>query len=188
MVPKDYAIITAPLTQLIKKDEAFTWTDLRDQAFNKLKQILASEPILKLLDFDKTFEVIVDACGQGIGGILQQDRHPIAYESRQLRVHEKNYPTHDLELLAVIHALKKWRHYLLGQTFELVTDHKNLKWIFTQNDLNMRQRRWVEFLQEFSFEISFCPGKQNQVADALSQRVIALAISLVNSTLLEEIQ
>ena len=135
---KDYAIITAPLTQLIKKDETFTWTDLKDQAFNKLKQILASEPILKLPDFDKTFEVIVDACGQGIGGILQQDRHPIAYESRQLRVHEKNYPNHDLELLAIIHALKKWRHYLLGQTFELVTDHKNLKWIFTQNDLNMR--------------------------------------------------
>ena len=103
-------------------------------------------------------------------------------------MHEKNYPTHDLELLAVIHALKKWLHYLLGQTFELVTDHKNLKWIFTQNDLNMRQRRWVEFLQEFSFEISFCPGKQNQAADALSQRVTTLAISIVNSTLPEEIQ
>ena len=152
---KEYAFITAPLTQLTKKDEAFTWSDLRDQAFNQLKQVLASEPVLKLPDFDKTFEVIVDACGQGIGGILQQDRHPIAYESRQLRIHEKNYPTHDLELLAVIYALKKWRHYLLSQTFELVTDHKSLKWIFTQPDLNMRQRRWVEFLQEFSFEIKF---------------------------------
>ena len=103
-------------------------------------------------------------------------------------MHEKNYPTHDMELLAIIHALKKWHHYLLGQTFELVVDHKNLKWIFTQNDLNMRQRRWVEFLQEFSFEISFCPGKQNQAADALRQRVTTLAISLVNATLPEEIQ
>ena len=111
-----------------------------------MKEILVSEPVLKLPDFDKPFEVIVDACSQGIGDILQQERHPVAYESRQLRIHENNYPTHDLELLAVIHALKKWCHYLLSQTFELVTDHTSLKWIFTQPDLNMRQRRWVEFL------------------------------------------
>ena len=110
---REYAFITEPLTQLTKKDEAFTWLELRDQAFNKVKEILASEPVLKLPDFDKTFEVIVDTCEQGIGGILQQE-HPIAYESRQLRIHEKNYPTHDLELLAVAHALKKWRHYLLS--------------------------------------------------------------------------
>ncbi len=186
-VPK-YALITSPLTELTKKEEAFTWSDARDYAFNQVKELLASDPVLKLPDFDKTFEVIVDACGQGIGGILQQDHHPIAYESRQLRVHEKNYPTHDLELLAVIHALKKWRHYLLSQTFELVTDHKSLKWIFTQSDLNMRQRRWVEFLQEFSFEIKFRPGKDNQAADALSRRVVALAISLVNSTFPDEVQ
>ena len=153
-----------------------------------VKEILASEPVLKLPDFEKTFKVIVDACGQGIGGILQQDHHPIAYESRQLRIHEKNYPTHDLELLAVVHALKKWRHYLLSQVFELVTDHKSLKWIFTQPNLNMRQRRWVEFLQEFTFEIKFRPGKENQAADALSRRIVALAISLANSTLTEEIQ
>lgn len=131
----------------------------------------------------------MDACGKGIGGILQQERHPIAYESRQLRTHEKNYPTHDLELLAVIHALKKWRHYQLSQTFELVTDHKSLKWIFFQPDLNMRQRRWVEFLQEFSFEIKFRPNnKENQATDALSRRIVALAISLVNSPLPEEVQ
>ena len=93
-----------------------------------------------------------------------------------------------MELLAVVHALKKWRHYLLSQVFELVTDHKSLKWIFTQPDLNMRQRKWVEFLQEFTFEIKFRPGKENQAADALSKRVVVLAISLANSTLLEEIQ
>ena len=157
---KEYAFITGTLTELTHKDEVFAWTETRDLAFNRLKEILASEPVLKLPDFDKIFEVIVDACGQGIGGILQQDRHPIAYESRQLRIHEKNYPTHDLELLAVIHALKKWRHYLLSQTFELVIDHKSLKWIFTQPDLNMRQRRRVEYLQDFSFEIKFKHGKE----------------------------
>ena len=185
---KNYALIAGPLTELTKKDEAFIWTDKRELAFTKMKEILASKPVLKMPNFDKTFEVIVDACGQGVGGILQQEHHPIAYESRQLRIHEKNYLTHDLELLAVIHALKKWRHYLLGQTFELVTDHKSLKWIFTQPELNMRQRRWVEFLQEFSFEIKFRPGKENQAADALSRRVVALAISLVNSALPKEVQ
>ena len=112
---KDDAFITKPLTQLTRKSEDFAWSKFRDQAFNLVKEILASEPVLKLPDFEKTFKVIVDECGQGIGGILQQDHHPIAYKSRQLRIHEKNYPTHDLELLAVVHALKKWRHYLLSQ-------------------------------------------------------------------------
>ncbi|MCO5566311.1 hypothetical protein L7F22_019988 [Adiantum nelumboides] len=90
--------------------------------------------------------------------------------------------------LAVVHALKKWRHYLLSQIFELVTDHKSLKWIFIQPDLNMRQRRWVEFFQEFNFEIKFRPGKENQTADALSRRVVTLAISLLSSSLPEEVQ
>lgn len=134
------------------------------------------------------FEVVVDVCGQGIGGILKQEGHPVTYESRQLRIHKKNYPNHDLELLAVVYALKRWRHYLLGRMFQLLTDHKILKWIFTQPDLNMRQRRWVELLQEFKFEIKFRPRKENAAADALSQRVVSLAISLLHSTLLEEIQ
>lgn len=184
----EYALISGPLTELTKLDESFIWTDKRDTAFNKLKDLLASSPVLKLPDFEKAFEVIVDACGQGVGGILRQEGHPIAYESRQLRVHEKNYPTHDLELLAVVHALKKWRHYLLSQVFELVTDHKSLKWIFTQPELNMRQRRWVEFLQEFNFEIKFRPGKENQAADALSRRVSTLAISLLSSSLTKDVQ
>ncbi|MCO5551438.1 hypothetical protein L7F22_004941 [Adiantum nelumboides] len=165
---QDYALISKPLTELTQIDETFIWTEKRDFAFNELKNLLATSPVLKLPDFEKTFEVIVDACAKGVGGILRQEGHPIAYESRQLRIHERNYPTHDLELLAVVHALKKWRHYLLSQIFELVTDHKSLKWIFTQPELNMRQRRWVEFLQEFNFEIKFRPGKENQAADALS--------------------
>ena len=86
-----------------------------------------------------------------------------------------------------MHALKKWRHYLLSQVFKLVTDHKSLKWIFTQPDLNMQQRRLVEYLQELSFEIKFRPGKENQAADALRKRGVALAVSLVKSTLPHEI-
>ena len=86
-----------------------------------------------------------------------------------------------------MHALKKWRHYLLNQVFELVADHKSLKWIFTQPHLNLQQCQWVEFLQEFSFEIKFRLGKKNQAADALSRREVALAITLVKSSLPDEI-
>ncbi|MCO5559190.1 hypothetical protein L7F22_012785 [Adiantum nelumboides] len=135
---QNYALILGPLTELTHEDESFIWIEKRDSAFNELKELLAKSPVLKLPDFEKTFEVIVDACAKGVGGILRQEGHPVAYESRQLRIHERNYPTHDLELLAVVHALKKWRHYLLSQIFELVTDHKSLKWIFIQPDLNMR--------------------------------------------------
>ena len=96
---------------------------------------MVNAPILKLPDFSKTFVVSTDASGQAIGGVLTQEDRPVAYESRKLRPHELNYPTHDLELLAIVHALKMWRHYLLGRRFELHTDHKSLKWLFTQPDL-----------------------------------------------------
>ena len=93
---REYAFITKPLTQLTRKDEDFSWSKVRNQAFNKVKEIVASKLVLKLPDFEKTFEVIVDACGHGIGGILQQDSHPISYEFGQLRIHKKKYSTHDL--------------------------------------------------------------------------------------------
>ena len=163
------------------------WIHRRNIAFNSLKNTLASNLVLRLLGFEKPFEVIVDTRGQGIGGILKQEGYLVAYESRQLRIHEKNYPTQDLELLAIIYALKRWRHYLLRKKFKLVTDHKSLKWIFTQPDLNMRQRRWLEFLQEFELEIKFKPGKQNAAADALSRRVITLAITILQTSLMDDI-
>ena len=131
---KGYAFIAGPLTQLTRKGKPFIWREERNHAFNSLKNALASDPVLKLPNFDKPFEVIVDACAQGIGGILQQEKHRIVYESCTLRVHERNYPTHDLELLAIIYALKKWRHYLLGQPFKLVTDHKSLNGYFPRHN------------------------------------------------------
>ena len=125
-----YAKIASPLTSILKKTNKFEWNDKAQASFEKLKDALVNAPILKLPDFTKSFLVITNASGQAIGGVLTQEGRPVAYTSRKLRLHELNYPTHDLELLAVIHALKIWRHYLLGRKFELHTDHKSLKWIF----------------------------------------------------------
>jgi hypothetical protein len=94
----------------------------------------------------------------------------VAYSSCQLKIHEKIYPTHDLELATVVHALKTWRHYLYGQKFDIYMDHKSLKYIFTQSELNMRQRRWLELINDYELDIHYHPGKANVVADALSRK------------------
>ena len=111
-----------------------------------------------------------DASGHGLGCVLMQEGHVVSYPSRQLRKHEKNYPTHDLELAAVVHALKIWRHYLIGKRTEIYTDHKSLKYIFTQPDLNLRQRRWLEFIKDYDIGINYHPGKANVLAYALSRK------------------
>jgi hypothetical protein len=97
-----------------------------------------------------------------------QEGKIVAYASRQLRKHEQNYPTHDLELAAVVHALKIWRHYMIGNKCQIFTDHKSLKYIFTQKDLNLRQRRWLELIKDYDLDIQYHPGKANVAADALS--------------------
>jgi hypothetical protein len=99
-----------------------------------------------------------------------QEGRVIAYASRQLRRHEEHYPTHDLELAVVVHALNIWCHFLLGNTFHLYTDQKSLKYIFTQLELNMRQRRWLELIKDYDIEIHYHPGKANVVADALGRK------------------
>ena len=111
-----------------------------------------------------------DASGSGLGCVLMQRGKVVAYASRQLRPHERNYPVHDLELAAVVFALKIWRHYLLGQRVNMYTDHKSLKYIFTQRDLNMRQRRWLELVADFDEDLQYHPGKANAAPDALSRR------------------
>jgi hypothetical protein len=117
-----------------------------------------------------------------------QDGHVVAYASRQLRKHEVNYPTHDLELVIVVRALKIWRHYLMGKRCELYTDHKSLKYIFTQSNLNLRQRRWLELIKDYDMEINYHPRKANVVADALSRRshVSQLVVDSMSFELCEE--
>jgi hypothetical protein len=136
-----------------------------------LKKLLTSAPILRIADPNVDFVVCTDACKEGLGGVLSQNGSVICYESRKLKEHEKNYSTHDLELAAIVHALRKWRHYLMGRRFELITDHNGLKYLFDQPTLNARQSRWLEFLCEYDFEIKYIKGKENKVVDALSRRV-----------------
>ena len=135
-----------------------------------MKQKLTTAPVLTLPDIHRDFVIYCDASRQGLGCVLMQDGKVVAYASCQLRTHEQNYPTHDLELAAVVHALKIWRHYLIGNKCEIFTDHKSLKYIFTQPDLNLRQRRWLELVKDYNLEIHYHPGKANVVADALSRK------------------
>ncbi|WVZ80919.1 hypothetical protein U9M48_028353, partial [Paspalum notatum var. saurae] len=167
---ESFSSIAKPMTSLLEKGVPFNWTKERQAAFDELKKRLTTAPVLTLPDLTKSFTVYCDASKEGLGCVLMQEGNVIAYASRQLRKHEVNYPTHDLELAAVVHALKIWRHYLFGNRCEIYTDHKSLKYIFTQNELNMRQRRWLELIKDYDLEIHYHPGKANVVADALSRK------------------
>ena len=130
------------MTRLTQKGVKFEWSEDCEQSFQELKQRLVSAPILTIPTGDEGFIIYSDASKKGLGCVLMQHGKVVAYASRQLKPYEQNYPTHDLELAAVIFALKIWRHHLYGVQCEVFTDHKSLKYIFTQKELNIRQRRW----------------------------------------------
>ena len=165
-----FSKIAAPLTKLTRKDVKYDWVDACQKSFDELKGRLTSAPVLALPNGRDGFVVYSDASRQGLGCVLMQNDRVIAYASRQLKKHEQNYPTHDLELAAVVFALKIWRHYLYGVPCRIFTDHKSLKYIFTQKELNLRQRRWLELIKDYDCTIEYHPGKANVVADALSRR------------------
>ena len=167
---KDFSKLAMPLTQLTKKAQKFEWTEKCEESFQELKQRLVTAPVLTLPDNQGNFEIFSDASLKGLGCVLMQHGKVIAYASRQLKPHELKYPTHDLELAAIVFALKIWRHYLYGEKCEIYTDHKSLKYIFTQKELNMRQRRWLELIKDYDCVINYHPGKANVVADALSRK------------------
>jgi hypothetical protein len=137
----DFSKIAKPMTELLKKGVKYEWSQKCEDAFHTLRQHLTTAPVLAQPDNTKSFDVYCDASCTGLGCVLMQDNRVIAYASRALRPHKQNYPTHDLELPVVVHALKIWRHYLMGAHCNIYTNHKSLKYIFTQADLNMRQRR-----------------------------------------------
>ncbi|KAD4982099.1 hypothetical protein E3N88_18770 [Mikania micrantha] len=169
---QNFSRIAVPLTSLTRKSEKFEWGPKQIEAFQILKDRLTHAPILALPEGVEDFVVYCDASYTGLGCVLMQRNKVIAYASRQLKTHEKNYVTHDLELGAIIFALKLWRQYMYGVHFTVYTDHKSLKYIFDQKELNMRQQRWMETLNDYDCEIIYHEGKANVVADALSRKEI----------------
>ncbi|KAL4388250.1 hypothetical protein GQ457_09G016270 [Hibiscus cannabinus] len=167
---KGFSTIALPLTKLLRKDQLFNWSENQQRSFDQLKQALTHAPVLVQPESGKEFTVYSDASHSGLGCVLMQNENVLAYASRQLKPHELNYPTQDLELAAIVFALKIWRHYLYGEKCHMFTDHKSLKYLLTQNDLNLRQRRWMELLKDYDLVIDYHPGKANVFADALSRK------------------
>ncbi|KAA0040402.1 pol protein [Cucumis melo var. makuwa] len=168
---ENFSRIATPLTQLTRKGAPFVWSKACEDSFQNLKQKLVTAPVLTVPDGYGSFVIYSDASKKGLGCVLMQQGKVVAYASRQLKSHEQNYPTHDLELAAVVFALKIWRHYLYGEKIQIFTDHKSLKYFITQKELNMRQRRWLELVKDYDCEILYHPGKANVVADSLSRKV-----------------
>ncbi|GJU02400.1 putative reverse transcriptase domain-containing protein [Tanacetum coccineum] len=157
-----FSLISKPLTKLTQKNKKYEWGKDEEEAFELLKQKLCCAPILALPEGSEDFVVYCDASLKGFGAVLMQREKVIAYASRQLRTHEENYTTHDLELGAVVFALRLWRHYLYGTKCVVYTDHKSLQYILDQKELNMRQRRWIELLSDYDCEDSIIyPGKRS---------------------------
>jgi hypothetical protein len=167
---KRFLKISKPKTELLEKDKQFEWTPACGASFQELKKRLTTAWALVMPDMVKPFSIYCDVSGQGLGCVLMQDGRVVAYASRQLRKLEVNYPTHDLELATVVHALMILRHYLMGKRYELYIDYKSLKYIFTQSNLNLRQRRWLELIKDYDLGINYHSGKANVVADALIRR------------------
>jgi hypothetical protein len=186
----DFSKIAKPMIELLKKEVKFHWNDKCEEAFHTLRKLLTTAPVLAQPDSTKPFDVYCNAFGTRLGRVLMQNNRVIAYASRALRNHEQNYPTHDLELAAVIHALKIWRHHLMGAKCNIYTDHKSLKYIFTQANLNMRQRRWLELIKDYDLEVHYHPGKANMVANALSRKAHChcLSVEIFHETLCYQIR
>lgn len=168
------------MTELLKKDHKFVWSDDCKNSFDELKTRLTSAPFLTLPDIYRSFDVYCDTSRRAIEYILMQDIKVMAYASRDLIIHYGNYPTHDLELAAVAHTFKIWRHYLMGKRCQIFIDHNSLKYIFTQSDLNLHQIRCLEFVKYYDLGINYHLGKANVVADALS-RIRDILNSLMGS-------
>jgi hypothetical protein len=178
----NFSKIAKPITELLKRGNKYVWSEACDEAFKHLKKLLTTSPVLPQPDTAKPFDVYCDAFGTGLGGVLMQEGHVISYSSRQLRRLEEHYPTHDLELVAVVMALRTWRHYLLRNVVHIYMDQKSLKYIFTQPGLNMRQQRWLELIKDYELEVHYHRVKANVVADALSHKAHSNCLAAIHWT------
>ena len=182
---KGYGAIAKPLTTLLKKD-GFNWGEEAEDAFQKLKLAMCSTPVLALPDFSQPFIVETDACYGGIGAVLMQNRRPLAYLSQGLGQKNLGLSIYENELLALVTAVTKWRHYLEGHHFIINTDHQSLKYLLEQRITTPLQQKWLTKLMGLSYEICYKKGKENVVADALSRKGRDEAECVVTSTVTPE--
>ncbi|KAL0447549.1 UNVERIFIED_CONTAM: Transposon Tf2-11 polyprotein [Sesamum latifolium] len=157
------------MTDLLKKMETWNWTPQCQESFDRLKRAMVTDPVLALPDMSKPFVVETDASNFALGGVLMQDGHLVAFESMKLKDVERRYSVHEKELLAIVHCLRLWRHYLLGSPFVVKTDNTAVSHFMTQPKLISRQARWQELLSEFHFVLEYRAGSSNHVVDALSR-------------------
>ena len=169
---KGFSMIAAPMTRLLQKNVTYEWSENCQRSFEKLKAFLIEALVLTQPTCGKEYVIYSDASLNGLGCVLMQEGKVVAYASRQLKPHEKNYPTYDLELAAIVFALKIWRHYLYGEKCFIYTDHKSLKYLPSQRELNLRQRRWMELIKDYDCVIDYHPGKAKVVADALNRKTV----------------
>jgi hypothetical protein len=166
---KNYGKIVAPLTALLKKN-SFAWTPAAAQDFQTLKMAMCTTSVLALPDFTKTFVLECDASGKGIGAILMQEGRPLVFTSKQLSERNLGKPIYENEILVILHVVDLWRPYLLGQHFQIKTDHQSLKYFLEQCISSLQQQKWVTKLFGYDYEIIYKKGKDNVVADSLSQK------------------
>ena len=175
---KGFSMTAAPMTRLLQKNVKYEWSEKCQRSFDKLKAFLTEALVLTQLTRGREYVIFSDASLNGLGCVLMQEGKVVAYASRQLKPHEKNYPKHDLELAAIVFALKIWRHYLYEEKCFIYTDHKSLKYFPSQRELNLRQRRWMELIKDYDCVIDYHSGKANVVADALSRKSIQMLRAL----------
>ncbi|KAL2232627.1 UNVERIFIED_CONTAM: Transposon Ty3-G Gag-Pol polyprotein [Sesamum indicum] len=165
---RNYGIISKPLTALLKKD-AFKWNEEAETTFNQLKEVMTTSPVLAMPNFSQPFTVETNACGSGIGAVLMQQGHPIAYLSKALAPRNLGLSIYEKEFLALLMAITKWKHYLQGNHFVIKTDQRSLKYILDQRIESVMQQKGVTKLFGLSYEVQYKKGKENSAADALSR-------------------
>ncbi|GJP46357.1 hypothetical protein CLOM_g5654, partial [Closterium sp. NIES-68] len=180
--------LTGPLTDLLQKGTFYEWEEKQQAAFEALKKLLMSPPVLRIADPERPFEVITDASDIAVGAVLMQDfgngLQPIAYESQKMQSAERNYPVHDKEMLAIVHAFKIWRCYLIGADVTVRTDHKSLQYLRAQPNLNPQQIRWLDYLESnFTYKITYKKGANNIALSRPSAQLVAVLVAQSNPLL-----